>query len=113
MSRDSEIDRDLNCVRCAYNLRGLPRKNRCPECGVPAILSITRAERRLPAGDHLYVPVAADVDGTVDGVLFVQDCVGHALRIAAAAGAGRRVPVGPIEICDAVRDYAGAYFNDE
>jgi hypothetical protein len=24
---------DWNCVRCGYNLRGLPRESRCHECG--------------------------------------------------------------------------------
>ena len=27
------ISHDVPCHRCAYNLRGLPRDGRCPECG--------------------------------------------------------------------------------
>lgn len=28
------IDDDVNCLSCGYNLRGLDREGRCPECGV-------------------------------------------------------------------------------
>lgn len=30
-----QIDFDLNCVRCGYNLRGTTAAGRCPECGEP------------------------------------------------------------------------------
>ncbi len=30
-----QIDFDLNCVRCGYNLRGISAIGRCPECGEP------------------------------------------------------------------------------
>ncbi|MGE0480194.1 MAG: hypothetical protein AB7Q17_06945 [Phycisphaerae bacterium] len=30
---------DLPCRGCEYNLRGLPRDSRCPECGIPCGLS--------------------------------------------------------------------------
>ena len=69
MSHDSQIDRDLSCINCGYNLRALPARHRCPECGVPTIVSVARSERTLPPGDYLYIPVAADVGGAVDGVL--------------------------------------------
>lgn len=45
-----EIDDDLPCVACGYNLRGLTKKHRCPECGTPAGFSTS--------GDLLqYAPV--------------------------------------------------------
>ena len=31
---------DQTCRRCGYNLRGLHRDGRCPECGAPVGLSI-------------------------------------------------------------------------
>jgi hypothetical protein len=34
------IDRDLYCVECAYNLRGLDPAGRCPECGNDISLSL-------------------------------------------------------------------------
>lgn len=30
---DPQIDRDVACVQCGYNLRGLPVTGLCPECG--------------------------------------------------------------------------------
>lgn len=45
-----DIDDDLACVHCQYNLRGLTKKHRCPECGTPAGFSVR--------GDLLlYAPV--------------------------------------------------------
>lgn len=34
------IGDDLLCVGCGYNLRGTPEDGACPECDVPAVLSI-------------------------------------------------------------------------
>ena len=36
------IDRDLLCLKCEYNLRGLSTEGRCPECGIPIMASINR-----------------------------------------------------------------------
>ncbi len=35
-----DIAEDLTCVHCEYNLRGLGKRGRCPECGTPAALSL-------------------------------------------------------------------------
>lgn len=37
---DAFISHDVPCHRCAYNLRGLPRDGRCPECGAPVSVSL-------------------------------------------------------------------------
>ena len=45
-----EIEDDLCCVHCGYNLRGLTKRHRCPECGTPAGFSL--------GGDQLkYAPI--------------------------------------------------------
>ena len=31
-----ELEEDVCCVHCGYNLRGLTKRHRCPECGTPA-----------------------------------------------------------------------------
>jgi hypothetical protein len=33
--KDDPIDQDMACIVCEYNLRGLSRLGRCPECGTP------------------------------------------------------------------------------
>lgn len=30
-----QVDGDILCVSCAYNLRGLREEGKCPECGIP------------------------------------------------------------------------------
>ncbi len=39
--RPFHIVRDVYCARCGYNLRGLTRRHRCPECGTPAVHSLS------------------------------------------------------------------------
>jgi MFS family permease len=34
------VETDVPCQRCGYNLRGLPRCGRCPECGAPVIVAL-------------------------------------------------------------------------
>jgi hypothetical protein len=38
--RDDRLTRDLHCVQCGYNLRGLPRTGHCGECGAPVEWSL-------------------------------------------------------------------------
>lgn len=47
------IDRDTPCPRCQYNLRGLKPTDRCPECGDPIRLAMTR---RNDAGSLIEAP---------------------------------------------------------
>ncbi len=42
-------DQPLECLRCGYDLRGLTRPERCPECGAPAATA-QGAETLLTAG---------------------------------------------------------------
>ncbi len=38
-ARRGRIAEDMNCISCGYNLRGLKRSQRCPECGVRVLMS--------------------------------------------------------------------------
>ena len=61
------LDQDLNCLNCGYNLRGLPERGQCPECGDRICLSIEAANgnaigdpqwaRRTATGARLYAIV--------------------------------------------------------
>ncbi len=42
-----QIDHDLSCTRCGYNLRGLSPSSRCPECGSAIPASVETAVGRL------------------------------------------------------------------
>jgi len=35
-----ELQEDVACTRCGYNLRGLTREGLCPECGTPILQSV-------------------------------------------------------------------------
>lgn len=41
------IDRDIFCVACGYNLRGLVPESKCPECGRSILESMCPAPRPL------------------------------------------------------------------
>ncbi len=34
------VDGDRNCVKCSYNIRGLPIAGKCPECGTDVAMSL-------------------------------------------------------------------------
>lgn len=41
------IHRDIHCRECEYNLRGLTRAGRCPECGLPVADTLSYREQRI------------------------------------------------------------------
>ena len=45
---DPALSRDILCIECQYNLRGLEIRNRCPECGGPVLQSVLN---QLSVGD--------------------------------------------------------------
>ncbi len=40
----ASLERDVRCVHCDYNLRGIDEKGRCPECGLPAYWTLRAPE---------------------------------------------------------------------
>jgi hypothetical protein len=53
------IDRDLACVSCSYNLRGLGGAGSCPECGTPATETLLELLSRAGAGEGTRIVPAA------------------------------------------------------
>ncbi len=112
---DPSLDRDLPCLTCGYNLRGLPMGSRCPECGLA--IAVTLDVHQLPGGilratdDFVYYPVAAEAACTVDGAMFIADAVCAAIDLARVHAPGTRT-LNATEVCAAARDHAREYFND-
>ena len=50
MKAATQIDQDLTCVTCGYNLRGLSPDGRCPECGELISKTISGVRPPLPSG---------------------------------------------------------------
>ena len=44
---DAPLEKDLPCVRCGYNLRGLKPAGRCPECATPVSKALAFALQRI------------------------------------------------------------------
>ncbi len=69
----------LQCDRCRYLLKGLPRGGNCPECGTPIRLSIAAHVRRLrqQPPKHtailLYVAVAYSLVNILAGAFASTD----------------------------------------
>jgi hypothetical protein len=63
---------DVSCHRCAYNLRGLSRAGRCPECGAPIEVSLAGDALRFADPEWL----AAMARGAAIGETFLRVLVG-------------------------------------
>lgn len=64
---DRCIARDLPCLQCGQNLRGVPAASRCPECGEPIVLTLRGGP--LAAGDPRWLATVRD---GVTALLLVQ-----------------------------------------
>jgi uncharacterized repeat protein (TIGR04138 family) len=114
------IDGDLPCLECGYNLRSLASDGRCPECGLEVADSVvgsseandTAADVMLRIRRRPFEAVAGSIGYPVDAVMFVHDAMGAVLRGAGQPASDRRNHVTAADVCRAVREYAGWYFND-
>jgi hypothetical protein len=50
---DREVDGDVLCIQCGYNLRGLTSDRNCPECGTPVARSLRGNLLRHSSVDYL------------------------------------------------------------
>src|SRR5437016_2755135 len=109
---------DLLCIKCRYNLRGLALDSNCPECGE----TVRHTWKAARAGTHPgfrgvahrilldWLAEVARAAGMNPGAFFfVMEAVyftnpdpedGYRYRVTAA------------EVCTAVREFAGIYFNN-
>jgi uncharacterized repeat protein (TIGR04138 family) len=60
-ARTGVIDRSVRCVGCGYDLRGLPARHVCPECGRPTTDSIKPERFEPPKSAESDDPFAGDV----------------------------------------------------
>jgi hypothetical protein len=71
------MTRDVGCLKCGYNLRGLFPGGRCPECGTPVVRSV--APPLLERVDPAWVRGAARGTGLVSVGLLVWVVMATAL----------------------------------
>jgi 2-amino-4-hydroxy-6-hydroxymethyldihydropteridine diphosphokinase len=60
-ARTGVIDRSVRCIGCGYDLRGLPARHVCPECGRPTTDSIKPERFEPPKPTESDDPFAGDV----------------------------------------------------
>jgi uncharacterized repeat protein (TIGR04138 family) len=121
MSPETLVDFDLRCIRCDYNLRGLPVVHRCPECEFPALRSYLSDVAGLPvrsrSGGRLIsirkacIVLAGLLDVDVNTIRFVLVCIDHAARKIPRRKGPKPHP-NASEVCRAVRDVALAHFGN-
>ena len=117
------ITRDLPCIVCGYNLRGISLANNCPECSHPleGTWIAARSGSHPDAGAVIianriirdWLTAAANAAGLpLDGFKFVR----AALKYTKLSGNKRdfSVPGGAnaAEICAGVRKHAQMYFDN-
>jgi len=97
---DVTLQRDVPCIKCGYNLRGLPRDRNCPECGTPVtrsapgdllsaadpawLSSVYRGQSRITIAGVLLlvtVPVVIAIDTLFDSFLDTNPPVRRALGL--------------------------------
>jgi uncharacterized repeat protein (TIGR04138 family) len=102
------LDEDAPCEACGFNLRGLPTRHICPECG----------------GDYEFSTEYSCLDSEcrqlgrrtgfhTDAIMFVREAVAH------VAGAGKRDSswkerhIAAWDLCRGLREFALIFFDTE
>ncbi len=79
--RDSEPDRPPTCEYCGYNLTGTAIEGRCPECGVPAVLSLGPDVRRGTAYDRAPKGGFSVMQGCWLDAVFCPKTIGRQIQV--------------------------------
>jgi uncharacterized repeat protein (TIGR04138 family) len=74
---DAVISHDVRCVGCGYNLRGLPVRHICPECGRATTDTIDPEQFELFCGDSPFRddPRLEEVRGFAEGLGYAPEAV--------------------------------------
>lgn len=64
------VDTDRGCVKCSYNLRGLPAAGVCPECGTPVAMSLRGILLQYAGKDYLET-VRSGLSFVLNGILLM------------------------------------------
>ena len=83
--RKIQINEDVYCVYCGYNLRGLTHAHRCPECGVTVVATI--------GGNDLHKSPASWLHVVKNGLGLLLAATAMAIGASLAAPAGQSAAV--------------------
>ena len=82
---DAMLRKDVQCIACGYNLRGLMPTLNCPECGVSIQSTLAEiAERRFAAAPPLWRCDCGWLTQLTEGVALVMLALGCMTLIAIA-----------------------------
>ncbi len=106
------ISFDLPCTLCQYNLRGLTLDGKCPECSQPVSDSYRAAMAEDPESCW-DVAVALKRQWVADAMSAAGYPADAGLFLIGALQNTRTDSRRAEDVCNAVRDYAAWYFNDQ
>jgi uncharacterized repeat protein (TIGR04138 family) len=106
------ISFDLLCTQCQYNLRGLILDGKCPECSQPVSDSFKAAMAEDPEScwDMAVALKRQWVDDAMSAAGYPPDA---GLFLIGALQMTRLQSQQAKDVCNAFRDYAAWYFNDQ
>ncbi len=79
------VDHDRSCVRCSYNLRGLPIQGNCPECGNPVRDSLKGILLQFASPEYL-AKIGKGLSFILNGILLMVATFVGAFVVMATSG---------------------------
>lgn len=121
-ARTGVIDRSVRCIGCGYDLRGLPARHVCPECGRPTTDSVKADRFESPKPAETDDPFAGDIRlirSHVVGVARESGYAQQAVLLVVDAFAAASVTAGPgiefhaMDVVAALKKLALELFDDD